>query len=170
MSWRSADAGYQLLRARGGVVEVVTPPGAPSPVTFMALDSSPDGTVWVYLQQQVADTGNQDADAHQVMARLAGGSWEVFTEETDVPVILAATVRAAALTGGPPGFVRAGRDGQVWMTRAAADGTCDGVTTFDGRVWTGFLEGTAWRTWRQRPTGRPGSSRRRRSPIRRPSG
>jgi hypothetical protein len=143
MSWRSADDGYQLLRAHDGFVEVVAPPGAPSPVTFMTLDSSPDGTVWVYLEQQVsADLGNRDANALQVLTRLAGGSWEVFSEAMDVPVIIAETARGTALTGGPPAFVRAGLDGHVWMTRATAAGACDGVTTFDGRGWTGFLDGT----------------------------
>jgi hypothetical protein len=99
--------------------------------------------VWVYLEQQVTDaTGNRDGDALQVLARLAGGSWEVFSEATGVPVIVAETVRGVALTGGLPGIVRAGRDGHVWMTRATADGSCDGVATFDGRAWTGFLDGT----------------------------
>jgi hypothetical protein len=143
LSWRSADAGFQLLRAHGDIVEVVSPSGAPSRVNAMALDSSPDGTVWVYLEQQVSDaTGNRDTDALQVLARLADGSWEVFPESSGVPVIVAETVRGTALTGGPPGIVRAGRDGHVWMTRATADGGCDGVTTFDGRAWTAFLDGT----------------------------
>jgi hypothetical protein len=142
LSWRSEDAGFQLLHAHGDIVEVVSPPGAPSRVNSMALDSSPDGTVWVYLEQQVSDaTGNWDADALQVLARFADGSWEVFSESTGVPVIGAATVRGRALTGGLPGIVRAGNDGHVWMTRATAAGGCDGVTTFDGRAWTGFLDG-----------------------------
>ncbi len=46
---------------------------------------------------------------------------------------------------GAPGLMEAAPDGRLWLTpegdwqRANTD--CDGVTSFDGQTWTGFLSG-----------------------------
>ncbi len=116
-----------LMHYDGVTMEVVPIPGVPDPtpgnnmstVRVFEIEADSNGDLWVI--------GYLNADPRQaVLARLAGGAWELYDWPFPQPMDLPLEVDLSA-----------GPDGVMWFAFG------DGLRSFDGTIWRGHLEGAA---------------------------
>lgn len=124
---RTSDVGYlwRLGRFDGATVDDMSIPGIPADASPTLIAVGPDDTLWVYLW-------TRSGEGH--LARLTSDGWTIFHAEDGVPVVV-------DFYQGALGFMAVGPDGSVWLTpRSPQDAECGGIASFDGSVWTSYLQ------------------------------
>ena len=119
-----------LVHFDGSGWNVEEPAGIPFDHRATLIEMAADGSLWAYFRAGEMGTG--------YLGRYQDGEWTVFSPEDGVPKA------GGFLSGmGAPGLMEVAPDGRLWLTPGGDRGQtgCDGLTSFDGQTWTGFLSG-----------------------------
>jgi hypothetical protein len=134
--WLADPTGALHRRTESGW-EVVEPPFPPSQI-----DLGPEGTLWIQAGDYHAPTeGATNEEVLSLMlARLDSEQWETWDRDDGIP-----PVGPVAWPYSFPleGVHAVAPDGSIWLAALdhMAQRECSGIVSFDGMVWTRYLDG-----------------------------